>query len=101
MDETNKPKPNPKAVGQLQIQIDDDTSQGVYCNLVMINHTETEFTLDFMYVQPQQPKAKVRARIITSPKHTKRILNALTDNIQRYEARHGEIVVGPGTQNLH
>jgi len=78
---------------QVQIQIDDDIAQGNYANLAMVNHTETEFTLDFMYVQPQQPKARVRARIISAPKHTKRLMQALQDNIRRYESRFGTIDV--------
>ena len=81
---------------QIQIQLDDDTAQGVYANLALVNHTETEFTLDFMYLQPQHPKAKVRTRIISSPKHTKRLLNALQENMRRYEDRFGLVdISGP------
>ena len=76
---------------QIQIEIDDQTAQGVYSNLAMIGHSETEFVLDFIFVQPQVPKAKVRARIITSPQHAKRFLLALEDNIKKYEQRFGEI----------
>jgi len=76
---------------QLQIELDEATAQGVYCNLAMVNHTPTEFTLDFIYVQPQQPKAKVRSRVITSPQHMKRLLLALQDNVTRYEGMFGVI----------
>jgi hypothetical protein len=76
---------------QIQIQLDEDVAQGVYVNLALVNHTETEFTIDVMYLQPQQPKAKVRSRIISSPKHTKRLLNALQENVRRYEDRFGPI----------
>lgn len=76
---------------QMQIQLDDDTAQGMYVNLALVNHNETEFTIDVMYLQPQQPKAKVRARIISSPKHTKRLLMALQENVRRYEERFGSI----------
>jgi hypothetical protein len=86
---------SPKHV-QLQIQLDEDVAQGVYVNLALVNHTETEFTIDVMYVQPQQPKAKVRSRIISSPKHTKRLLMALQENLRRYEERYGAVdVSGP------
>ncbi len=81
---------------QIQIQLDEPTAQGMYVNLALVNHTETEFTIDVMYLQPQQPKAKVRGRIISSPKHTKRLLLALQENIRRYEERFGAIEVsGP------
>jgi hypothetical protein len=57
----------------------------------MINHAENEFVLDFAYLQPSSPAAKVRARIISSPKHTKRLLAALQKNVERYEERFGVI----------
>ncbi len=81
---------DPKHV-QIQIQLDDDVAQGMYVNLALVNHTETEFTIDLMYLQPQQPKAKVRSRIISSPKHTKRLMMALQENLRRYEERFGTI----------
>jgi Protein of unknown function (DUF3467) len=81
----------PKKDAGIQIQLDEATAQGVYTNLALINHTETEFILDFIYVQPQAPQGKVRSRVLTSPAHMKRLLNALTDNIKKYEERFGEI----------
>jgi hypothetical protein len=88
----------------LQLQIDDDVAQGMYSNMAMVNHNETEFTLDFIFVQPQMPKAKVRSRLITSPKHAKRFLIALQENLTKYEQRFGNIDVsgpGPGDVNVH
>lgn len=82
---------------QIQIHIDDATANGVYANMAMVNHGETEFVLDFIFVQPQAPKAQVRSRIITSPRHVKRLLAALQDNVARYEAQFGKIdLTGPG-----
>ena len=43
---------------KLQVQIDDDVAQGVYSNLVLLNHTENEFVLDF--------KASGRAVVIAT-----------------------------------
>ncbi len=83
-------KPTPKQI-KLHIQLDDEVAQGRYSNLVMLNHTETEFVFDFIYVQPQQPKAKVHSRTITSPRHAKQLLRALTENIKKYEDRFGTI----------
>jgi hypothetical protein len=87
----------PHAV-QLQIEIDPATAQGVFVNMAMVNHTDTEFTLDLVYVQPQAPKATVRARAITTPKHMKRLLHAIQDNIAKYEARFGPIELGEATR---
>ena len=81
---------------RLKIQMSEEVAQGIYSNLALVNHTATEFTIDVMYVQPQQPKATVRSRIISSPQHTNRLLNALEQNVRRYEERFGPIdLVGP------
>ena len=87
-DETTPP---PK----LQVQIDDDIAQGVYTNLVLLNHTENEFVLDFAFIQPSNGRAKVRSRVISSPRHTKRLLLALQKNLERYEERYGRIELSP------
>jgi len=80
---------------QIQIEIDDETAKGVYSNLALISHSETEFILDFTFLQPNPNKAKVRTRIVSSPLHLKRLLWALEDNVRRYEERFGEIQAGP------
>ena len=93
---------NPKpAEVQLQIQLDDDIALGHYCNMALVNHTETEFTLDFIYVQPQQPKAKVRSRIITNPKHMKRLVLAMQDNLAKFEAKFGTIELLESENPVH
>lgn len=76
---------------QLQVEVEDTMAQGAYANLALVAHNATEFVLDFIFVQPQQPKAKVRARVISSPGHTKRFLRALSENVARYEQIYGEI----------
>jgi hypothetical protein len=80
-------EPTPK----LQVQNDEDIAQGLYCNLVLLNHTENEFVLDFAFIQPANGRAKVRTRVISSPRHTKRLLHALQKNLERYEERFGVI----------
>jgi hypothetical protein len=84
---------------KLQVQIDDDVAQGVYANLVLINHTENEFVLDFAFIQPSNGRTKVRSRIVSSPKHTKRLLMALQKNVERYEERFGRIELGPDDES--
>ena len=90
MSEPTRPS-GPEALPQIQIDIDDATAQGAYSNLVLLNHSDNEFILDFAYVQPSTPRARVRARIISSPRHAKRLLRALEVNIRRYEERFGRI----------
>jgi len=84
---------DPKKGPKIQLQMDEETAQGKYSNLVLINHTENEFLLDFAFLQPATARAKVCARIISSPRHTKRLLTALQKNIDRYEERFGSIDV--------
>lgn len=76
---------------QFQVEIDETTARGHYSNLAFISHSETEFVFDFVFLQPQTTKTKVLTRIISSPVHAKRLLNALKENIQKYEARFGSI----------
>jgi hypothetical protein len=95
---SDTPKP-PEA--QLQIQLDDDVADGLYANMALVNHTETEFTLDFIYVQPQQPKARVKSRIITNPKHMKRLLMAMQDNLAKFEAKFGTVVLSEDDSPMH
>lgn len=83
---------------EIKIEIDEQTANGIYVNLALISHNETEFVLDFLFLQPQTPKAKVRSRIITSPSHTKRLLMALQDNVRKYEEKFGEIKITPGPE---
>ena len=76
---------------ELSIEIDDNTATGIYANLAIVSHSETEFVVDFIFHSPQPPKAKVRARILTNPIHMKRLLAALQDNVRKYEERFGTI----------
>lgn len=78
---------------KLEIQIDDDVASGQYINMAVVNHNDSEFVLDCIYVQPQAPKAKVQARLITSPRHAKRLLLALQNNVVSYEQRYGAIAL--------
>ena len=84
----SKPKGNQK---QINIELDETTAQGTYSNLAIINHSVSEFVVDFVSIMPGTPKSKVKSRIILTPQHAKRLLKALGDNIQRFETAHGEI----------
>ena len=81
---------------KLEIQIDDDIASGQYINMAVVNHNDSEFVLDCIYVQPQAPKAKVKSRLITSPRHAKRLFLALQSNIVSYEQRFGTIELEEG-----
>ena len=83
-----KPNPNPN---QLNIELDEKVADGTYANLAIINHSVSEFVVDFVNVMPGTPKAKVKSRIILTPQHAKRLSKALAENVSRFENAHGEI----------
>jgi hypothetical protein len=39
-------------------------AEGIYSNLAIINHSSSEFVLDFVSIMPGIPKAKVKSRIV-------------------------------------
>ncbi len=75
----------------LNIEIDEQTAEGTYSNLAIINHSVSEFVVDFINIMPGNPKSKVKSRIILTPQHVKRLVNALSDNINKFEKEHGKI----------
>jgi len=77
--------------GQINIELDEAIAEGTYSNLAIINHSISEFIVDFITVMPGIPKAKVKSRIILTPQHAKRLANALAENIRKFEEVHGEI----------
>jgi uncharacterized protein (DUF1778 family) len=76
---------------QLNIELTEDIADGIYSNLAIITHSNSEFVMDFIKVMPGVPKAKVKARIVLTPQHAKRLMSALADNIAKYEKIHGVI----------
>lgn len=86
MNEDNK---TPK--GQINIELDEKVAEGIYSNLAIINHSVSEFVVDFVSIMPGTPKSKVKSRIILTPQHAKRLLKALGENVHRFEKSHGEI----------
>ncbi|MDP4266502.1 MAG: DUF3467 domain-containing protein [Bacteroidota bacterium] len=76
---------------KINIELSEDVAEGVYSNLAIITHSNSEFIVDFVRLLPGVPKAKVKSRIILTPQHAKRLLLALKDNITKFESMHGSI----------
>lgn len=76
---------------QLNIELTEEIAEGIYSNLAIITHSHSEFVADFIQMMPGVPKAKVRARIILTPQHAKRLLKALADNVHKFEQANGVI----------
>jgi hypothetical protein len=84
MQDENRPQ-------QVNIEIGEKESEGIYSNFVLIAHSPSEFILDFARMLPGLPKAKVYARIVMTPQHAKLLYNALDENIKKYEGRFDKI----------
>jgi hypothetical protein len=78
---------------QLNIELSEEIAEGIYSNLAIITHSNSEFVVDFIRLMPGVPKAKVKSRIILTPEHAKRLLTALHDNVERFEAINGRIKI--------
>src|SRR5512133_2950976 len=89
-------RPNPPQ----QIPLETPADLAVeYANLVRIAHSPSELVFDFARLLPGAPAAHVTSRIIMSPLAAKLFFRALSDNLARYEANFGEIMV-PGDHTL-
>jgi len=81
----------PVANNQINIELPEEIAEGVYSNLAMVAHSNSEFVIDFIRLMPGVPKAKVKSRVVITPEHAKRLLNALADNIKKFEENFGDI----------
>ena len=78
-----------KRTTELKLRLPEQTASGVYANSMMVQHTGDEFVMDFAMVLGGA--GTVVARVITSPRHAKRIAAALEENLKKYEATYGFI----------
>jgi hypothetical protein len=72
----------------------------VYSNAVMVSQTNTEIVLDFLQIMPNDPRARVQSRVVMTPTGAKAFLKALSQNLERYEEKHGEIDVPAAPASL-
>jgi hypothetical protein len=77
---------------KIDIKVDEEIARGQYTNVAAIRHTREEFIFDFAFVFPDGPMGKLLSRLILSPAHAKRFVEALEANIRRYEENFGSIV---------
>lgn len=84
---------------QLRLEIPANLN-ALYANAAIINQTHSEIILDFLQILPNDPRARVQARVVLTPANAKSFLNALAENLQRYEQAHGEIQLPPKPTSL-
>lgn len=77
--------------GNINIELNEMVAAGVYSNLALINHSPSEFVMDFIQLMPGVQQAKVRSRVILAPIHAKKLLTALQQNVANFEQQFGEI----------
>ena len=70
---------------EINIEIDDKVAAGIYSNMVVVNHSDTEFVLDFISIMPGMPKARVQSRVIMPPSQAKQLMQNLSTNLYQYE----------------
>lgn len=75
---------------QGQIIVNEAVAVGIYSNLPLVNHSPTEFVLDFVQLLPGITPM-VRSRVLMAPLHAKRLLATLQQNVAAYEQQFGEI----------
>lgn len=85
---------------EMQIELNQETAEGIYSNLAIISHSSSEFVIDFVRMMPGMPKAPVKSRIILTPEHAKRLMFALEDNIRKYESQFGPIRMAEPAKNI-
>ena len=85
--------PNEPQQQQMTIELGEKEAEGIYSNLAIISHSPAEFVVDFTRILPGVPKARGHARIVMTPQHAKLLLQALADNIGKYENQYGEVNV--------
>jgi len=85
-------KPSGPQPTKLNIELPADL-EATYANLALISHSASEIIVDYARVMPNMPKAKVYSRIVMTPMNAKLLLRALADNLQKFEAKYGEIPV--------
>jgi hypothetical protein len=91
---TPQPAPTPQPQ-QVTLELPPNL-EPVYTNFAIITHSPSEIVIDHARVMPNTPKSKIVARIILTPMNAKLFLRALTDNLAKYEAQYGEIIVPTG-----
>jgi hypothetical protein len=66
-----------------------------YANAVIVGQTSSEIVMDFTQIMPNDPRARIKQRIIMTPIGAKAFLGALKKHIERYEEKYGEIKMPP------
>jgi hypothetical protein len=74
---------------QLQINTTDELSRGRYSNTMAVAHGPEEFVIDWFLQSPNG--THLVSRVVVTPSHIKRIIQALQENLEKYENTYGMV----------
>ncbi len=72
-----------------EIKIADNIPGAEYANAMQINHNKDEIQMMFLNIMGMS--GRVTGKVITNPGHFKRMINAMVDNLKKYEDTFGEV----------
>ena len=88
------PEPNPKSNKKNLPKFKySDNLKIEYSNLVRIAHSPSEIIFDFARILPGDNLAEIESRVVMTPLSAKLFYKALAENLAKYEATFGEIVI--------
>ena len=64
---------NKNKEGQLNIELDQEIAEGTYSNLAIINHSMSEFIVDFINIMPGVSQSKSEVKNYFNPPARKKI----------------------------
>ncbi len=91
-------RPPPPVDTAASIAIDPEIARGAYSNLAIVHHTETEFVLDFVIIDPSGDRGQVLSRLMLNPRQAKRFAAVLNQHVAVYEANFGDLPDQPGPE---
>lgn len=77
----------PVPADNIEIILQPEQMAGVWANWAQVSHTEHEFTLDFVRLDPVRKSGIVVARVSVSPLFVTQLIDALGQNWQNYAAK--------------
>lgn len=73
----------------ISITASEEIRKGSFANSTNVLHSSEDFRLDFYYISGEE--GVLCARVIVTPPHMKRILNAMNENFKKYEDQFGPV----------
>lgn len=79
----------PESAQQIQIITGDEMARGRYSNNMAVSHSSEEFIIEWLLNSPSG--THLVSRVIVSPGHMRRIIDALSENLRKYEGNFGPV----------